>query len=97
MLEISPDQIFVRNSDIIEAKINEEIVMMCVEMDSYFSLDEIGSRVWNILNEPNSLKGICDIMILEYDIDHATAMIEVGVLLQDLVNHHLVRPHGAED
>lgn len=96
MSNIPPDQLFIRKKEIIDAKINNESVMMCMERSSYFSLDEIGTRVWDILAEPYSLRRVCDILIREYDIDHLTAMIEIGTLIQDLIDHNLIIPEGVE-
>lgn len=77
------------------ASIHEETVMLCVDRALYFSVDEIGARIWEILKEPHSLSEICDILNREYDVDHVTAMSAVGTFLKDLSANGLILPSPA--
>ena len=66
--------------------------MVCLDRDLYFSLDEIGVRIWKILAEPHDLREIADTIVREYDVDIATAMESVAAFLRDLLNNGLILP-----
>lgn len=42
------------------------------DLDSIYALDEVGSRIWALLEPGRSLDQLCDLLLTEYDIDRAT-------------------------
>ena len=87
---ISPNHKFIRKQNVFSAPVEDEIVLLCLERDLYFGLDEIGARVWDILEAPCNLREICETLIREYDVDMNAAEAEVAVLMQDLVENSLI-------
>lgn len=91
-----PDRHFIKKSNVFDAHLNEELVMVCLDRDSYFGLDEIGARVWEILGRPHSLREVCGILTNEYNVDAETAMAEISVLFDDLASNGLIIPSAPE-
>lgn len=88
----SPEQKFVQKSNVFGTQIKDELVMVCLDRDLYFSLDEIGVRIWRILEKPHGLREIADKMTREYDVDIAAATENVAALLRDLLTNGLILP-----
>ncbi len=38
------------NTEVLSSKIDEDTILMSIEADSYFGLDPIGSRIWELLS-----------------------------------------------
>jgi hypothetical protein len=86
---------FLRCSDTLTAEVGGEIVALNVDKGQCYGLNEIASRVWELIAEPASLGEICDTLMQEYEIDLPTCQAEVRSLLDDLVAEGLVRRVGA--
>lgn len=56
-------------TDIDTTDLNGDIVMMDLEKGKYFSLNGVGSRIWNLVEEPVEVSKIIDSLLEEYDID----------------------------
>ena len=51
---------------VIARQVGEETVMLDLASGTYFSLDLVGARIWQLLGEGKTLAEICDVMIDEY-------------------------------
>lgn len=50
-------------------EIGGEGVILDLASSSYFGLDEVGVRLWQLLKNNPSLQTACDILLAEYDVD----------------------------
>jgi hypothetical protein len=50
--------------------LNGEKVMMNLDMGKYFALNEVGSRIWEIIHEPITAQGVIDILLQEYEVEY---------------------------
>lgn len=48
-----------------------EAVILNLNTGVYFGLDEVGTRIWHLLEEYQSLQKVLDSMIEEYEVGHA--------------------------
>jgi len=76
---------------VLESKIDEEIIIMNLQDGFYYGLDEIASRVWELLKERSlSLENLCSILQDEFDVDNETCQRETLIFLQSLKEQGLV-------
>ena len=47
-------------------EVSGEIVILDLKSESYFGLDEVGARIWQLLKQHGDLQQIFDIMLDEY-------------------------------
>jgi hypothetical protein len=66
------------NQSLVAAKIDNEMVLLDLETGVYFGLDEIGTRIWDLVCAGESVDEIVDHLGEEYD-------AEPGVLRADLI------------
>ena len=66
---------------------------MILQMDDgvYFGLDEIGSRIWSLVQEARDVHGICTALTVEYDVTAADCEAAVIGLLRELRDAGLLR------
>lgn len=90
-LEISLDTIINKNLDIDDTDLDGEKVMMNLDKGEYFMMNEVGSRIWEIITEPMNVKGIIDALRSEYEVDEETCKDTVIDFLGRLNNADLIR------
>ena len=69
---IGLDTIINKNLEIDDTDLDGEKVMMNLDKGEYFMMNEVGSRIWEIINEPMNVKGIVDALRSEYEVDEET-------------------------
>lgn len=87
---IEPSAIIRRNKEVLSGKIDEEVVMMSVEKGNYYSLDLVASRVWELLEEPTTLRALCDQLLEEYEVDRETCERDVLEFLDKLRDQEII-------
>ena len=65
---ININNVVSRRNDIDTTDLNGEIVMMDLEKGRYFSLNGVGSRIWEIIESPIEINKIVDCLLEEYDV-----------------------------
>jgi hypothetical protein len=67
-----------------------EAVILSLKSGQYFGLNEVGARIWNLIQEPKTVNEIRDALLQEYDVETECCERELLVLLQDLAAKGLV-------
>lgn len=67
-----------------------ESVLLDLESGQYFGLNEVGSRVWNLLDQESSLTSIRDRLLKEFSVDAAILETDILNLVKNLADHGLV-------
>lgn len=65
-------------------------VLLDVERGRYYTLDEIGGRIWGMLGEGTSRAGIVEALRREYDVEASRVEADVAALLGQLRGAGLV-------
>jgi hypothetical protein len=76
-----------KQGDWMAAKVGEEIVMMSVQKGNYIGLSPVGSRVWELLDTPQSLEALCAQLETEFDVAPDVCRTEVETFIDQLVKH----------
>lgn len=83
--------VYTLSDDVITRKVADETVMLHLGSGTYFSLDQIGSRVWEILDQTTdvTLGQICDILFSEFDVKREVLERDIFHLLAQLESSNL--------
>lgn len=77
--------------EVISSKIDEEVILMSIEADSYFGLEPVGSRIWELLSkQPASVDELVTSLMEEYEVDEATCRDDVQQFLDDMSAKKLI-------
>ena len=79
---LSPDALF--------QEISGEGVILDLKSSSYFGMDEVGVRLWQLLQADPSLQAACDTLLAEYEVAPAQLEQDLVKLLGQLVEAGLV-------
>ena len=77
---------------VIARQVGEETVMLDLANGTYFSLDPVGARIWQLLGEGKTLAEICEVMMAEYDVAGDEIERDVLSLAEELTARGLIAP-----
>ncbi len=81
----------VRISDnVLYQQINNECVLLDMDSEQYFGLDDVGARMWQILSEDGDTEKALAILLAEYDTDEKTLRKDLIKLITELGNEKLI-------
>ncbi|WP_195986746.1 lasso peptide biosynthesis PqqD family chaperone [Clostridium sp. D53t1_180928_C8] len=87
---INLDTIINKNLEIDDTDLDGEKVMMNLDKGEYFMMNEVGSRIWDIITEPINVKGIVETLRSEYEVDEETCKDTVVDFLGRLSHADLI-------
>jgi hypothetical protein len=72
--------------------VDEEAVLLNTCTNRYFSLDDVGARVWSLLGEGKILREIHQTLLEEFDVEAAQLERDLLELATQLLENGLVEP-----
>ncbi len=73
-----------RSDGVIDAEIDNEIVVLSIAQGTCYGLNRVGSRIWNLLAKPSRIGDLCTTLLSEYEIDASVCERQVLELLEEL-------------
>jgi hypothetical protein len=70
--------------------INDEVVIIYLTTGDYYSINQVGARIWELCDGYHSMKDIVLFVSQEFDTPEETATQDVLELLNDLASENLV-------
>jgi trimethylamine:corrinoid methyltransferase-like protein len=74
----------------VSSDLGGEVAILDLEKGTYYGLDEVGARIWKLVQEPTAVSEVQATVVQEYDVEPARAERDVLRLLQRLVDEGLV-------
>jgi hypothetical protein len=87
---MTPDTVVVANPDAMTSSVGIETVILHFTAGTYFGLDEVGTRIWQLVQDRRSVREIRDALLAEFDVDAERCERAVSALLASLAEHGLV-------
>lgn len=79
-----------RNQSVLSTNIDGEAVLMSVDSGSYFTLNPIGSAIWDLLETPITLAQLQEELLNKFEGNDQTILAESKLYIQDLATRGLV-------
>lgn len=70
--------------------VGSETVILDLASGTYFGLDPIGARIWQLLEQGKSLAEVCDAMLDEYEVERDQLQRDTLALAAELADKKLV-------
>ena len=67
-----------------------EAVILDVDSETYFGLDEVGTRMWQLVTETESIQAAYETLVEEYDVDPEVLRTDLTELLGSLADRGLI-------
>lgn len=79
-----------KSPDQVSTNLGNETVILGLTSEEYYSLKEVGARIWEIIKEPKTVRQILETLLNEYAVEPERCERDLLVLLQELANEGLV-------
>jgi len=71
-------------------KVGEETVILDLASGTYFGLNPVGARIWELLGEGKTLAQVCDTMLSEFEVSRDELERDIADLVQQLQVRQLI-------
>lgn len=88
-----PDQIpsrVTKSDQVLVQHLNDEMVLLNLDGEQYFSLDPIGASMWTALEENDDVETAVQQLLEEYEVDEATLRSDLSELMSKLLESGLL-------
>ena len=86
---LKPDHVVVR-------ELEGEAILLNLETEAYFGLDEVGTRIWSELVASASVEGVCEVLQQEFDVEPSVLRGDVEKLASELLEQGLLEPEPVD-
>ena len=85
-----PDEVLISN-------LQEESVILNLNSERYFGLDDVGTRMFSVLTNSDSIEAAYESLAREYDVDRQELRQDLIALVENLLQQGLVAiEHGSD-
>jgi hypothetical protein len=88
--KIALQHIVKRNPEIVTSNIDGEIVMMSIDNGEYYGLDEIASRIWELIEKPISVNSLIEALMDEFEVNKPDCANDTLEFLSEMANKGLI-------
>lgn len=80
-----------RNEDLVSGRIDDEFIMMSIETGKYYQLNLTASRIWELLDTPQTAGELCDSLRSGFKVSPEVCQKEVLDFVSRLVAREIVQ------
>jgi hypothetical protein len=85
----------VRGKDQVSADLKGEAVILNLKTGKYFSLNPVGTRLWELIESPQTIQSLIDVIESEYQVERERLEKDVFAVFTKLMNASLVECRGS--
>jgi hypothetical protein len=82
LIKIADDQIC--------CDLDGEAVILSLKTGTYYGLDQVGARIWALLQEPKTIPDLLHILLSEFEVDSGRCEQDLRILLRNMNEAGLV-------
>ena len=79
------------SDDVLIQEVGGESVLLDLASEQYFGLDQVGTRIWALLDEQDNLQAIADTLSAEFDAEPERIQGDLLALIGELARAGLVK------
>ena len=90
-MKFQPADRFSISDEVLSQEVNGETVLLDLQGESYFGLNEVGTRIWQLITAEQTVAEVLSTLSDEYDASREQLENDVGELLAKLAGAGLVK------
>ena len=95
-------RIYQKSQDIVSRKIVDEVILVPIrrrgeDVESLYTLNEVGARIWESIDGTRQVREIRDLIVAEFDVEGAQAEADLLRLLDQLSQIGAITEQGNRD
>jgi hypothetical protein len=76
--------------EVIHQVVDDQVVLLDMAAQTYFSLDDVGSRIWGLLSESPEIDALCARMLATYAVEEEALRADIAAFVARLDDAGLV-------
>jgi hypothetical protein len=76
--------------DVLISRLQEESVILNLDSERYFGLDDVGTRILSVLTNSDSIEAAYQSLLAEYDVDGLVLREDLLALVENLAQQGIV-------
>jgi len=96
MSKILLDSTIVSSSNQVSTDLGEEAIILGLQSEEYFVLKDVGTRIWDMIQEPVTVKEVLGVLLKEYEVEPDRCEHDLLALLQQMADEGLINIKDAE-
>lgn len=76
--------------DVLISRLQEESVILNLDSERYFGLDDVGTRFLSVLTTSDSIEAAYQILVEEFDVDRETLRQDLVALIENLSQQGII-------
>lgn len=76
--------------DVLISRLQEESVILNLDSERYFGLDDVGTRFLSVLTTSDSIEAAYQILVEEFDVDRETLRHDLVALIENLSHQGII-------
>jgi Coenzyme PQQ synthesis protein D (PqqD) len=84
------EQAITIRDDVLVQDLGGELVLLNLNSEEYFGLDDVGSIMWNTIKESASLQAAYDLLVEKYDVEPKQLLGDFLGLVEKLMDADLI-------
>ena len=77
--------------DVLISHLQEESVILNLDSERYFGLDDVGTRILSVLTNSDSIEAAYQSLLAEYDVDRVVLREDLLALIESLLQKGIVQ------
>jgi hypothetical protein len=83
VIQVAPHQV--------ACELNGQAVILNTESNIYYGLDDVGARIWSLIQQPCAFGQICEALMGEYEVDSQACERDTNDLIRKMAEAGLVQ------
>jgi hypothetical protein len=95
-VKLGPESVVVVAPDQVSTDLADEAVILNLRDATYYGLNALGARIWNLVQKPTTLREIKQQLLAEYEVQPQVLDKDVRAFLQRLAQAGLIEVHDGK-
>ena len=91
LFEISANTVISPTPDQISSELDGEAVILNLDSGTYYGLNEVGARIWELIQKPRSFNELHSTLLAEYEVQPDVCKQELTTILLKLMDANLIK------
>ena len=90
-MQLTLDHVVAQGDGQVSTVVDDKAVLMSIDHGKYYNMDDIGTRIWVLIENPTSIRTVCDQLVKEFAVNREICEADVLELLEGLLQNDLIR------